>query len=251
MVTGGFGMFAYGVVIGWLSIMFVVSPIWSNWRPLAFAAALCSACIVVSWWHDGLQGVLSWRSVCRSALSEQFASDSVTTSGNRGGKRSMDWTHWLGALGFGAVIGWYLYFINRYRKADVQIGDLTTVIGAIGGAAVLKMFGDKEDLFGPYGIGIAVGFFSYFLVLIFLVGHSKTFNADWFLDGRRPNPPEGWGYGADTQGTVHAMSAPAAPAGAGAGSTQNFYFNAARAPGGSAGDAKIEVPIAAGQQGPQ
>lgn len=166
----------------------------------------------------------------------------------------MDWTHW-GALGFGTVIGWYLYFINRYRKAEVQIGDLTTVIGAIGGAAVLKLFGDNADtaknFFGPYGIGLAVGFFGYFLVLVFLVGHSKAFNADWFLDGRRPNPPEGWGYGADTQGTVHAMGAPAAPAGAGAGSTQNFYFNAARAPAGAAGDAKIEVPITADQQGPQ
>ena len=251
MVTGGFGMFAYGVVIGWLSIMFIAPPIWSNWRPLAFAAALCSACIVLCWLYDGLQGAVvvafGLPVGAFGAISIRF----VTTSGNRGGKRSMDWTYWSGALGFGAVIGWYLYFINRYRKTDVQIGDLTTVIGAIGGAAVLKMFGDKEDLFGPYGIGIAVGFFGYFLVLIFLVGHSKTFNADWFLDGRRPNPPEGWGYGADTQGTVHAMSAPAAPAGAGAGSTQNFYFNAARAPGGSAGDAKIEVPIAAGQQGPQ
>lgn len=159
----------------------------------------------------------------------------------------MDWTHW-GALGFGAVIGWYLYFINRYRKADVQIGDLTTVIGAIGGAAVLKMFGNDASLFGAYGIGIAAGFFGYFLVLIFLVGHSQTFNADWFLDGRRPNPPQGWGYGADTQGTVHTMAV-AAPAGAGAGGVQNFYFSPPPAPANAAGDAKIELPITAGQQG--
>src|SRR6516162_4666907 len=105
-----------------------------------------------------------------------------------------------GALAFGAVIGWYLYFINRYRKGDVQIGDLTTVIGAIGGGALLKLFGGTSgdaatNLFGAYGIGIAVGFFGYFLSLIFLVGQSQVFTADWFLDGRRPNPPVDWGYG--------------------------------------------------------
>jgi hypothetical protein len=54
MTTGGIGMFAYGVTIGWLSILFVVPPLRSNWRCLAFAAALCSACIVLSWWYDGL-----------------------------------------------------------------------------------------------------------------------------------------------------------------------------------------------------
>jgi hypothetical protein len=104
----------------------------------------------------------------------------------------MDWTHWCGALGFGAVIGWYLYFINRYRKADVQIGDLTTVIGAIGGAAVLKMFdqGAKADYFGAYGIGIAVGFFGYFLVLVFLVGHSKAFKCR-LVPGRQAAEPAG------------------------------------------------------------
>lgn len=31
----------------------------------------------------------------------------------------------------GAVIGWVLYYINRYRK-DVVIGDLATIAGAIG-----------------------------------------------------------------------------------------------------------------------
>jgi hypothetical protein len=156
-----------------------------------------------------------------------------------------------GALAFGAVIGWYLYFINRYRKADIQIGDLTTVIGAIGGAAVLKMFANDASLFGAYGIGIAVGFFGYFLSLMFLVGNSKVFTSDWFLDGRRPNPPADWGYGADAQQPARSMAAPAAPAGAGAGSTQNFYFTAPPTAASSAGDAKVELPIVAGRQGAQ
>jgi hypothetical protein len=94
----------------------------------------------------------------------------------------------LGAGGFGALIGWYVYYINRYRKSDVQLSDLVTLIGAIGGGAVLALFPAGTDMFGAYGIGLAVGFFGYFIVLIFLVGVSKNFDADWFLDGRRKVP---------------------------------------------------------------
>jgi len=91
----------------------------------------------------------------------------------------------LGASGFGALIGWYVYYINRYRKGEVQLGDIVTLIGAIGGAAVLALFPAKSDLFGAYGIGLFAGFFGYFLVLIILVGVSKNFDIDYFLDGRR------------------------------------------------------------------
>jgi hypothetical protein len=94
----------------------------------------------------------------------------------------------LGAGCFGALIGWYVYYINRYRKGDVQISDLVTVVGVIGGSAVLALFPQGTDLFGAYGIGLAVGFFGYFLVLITLVGVSPNFDADWFLDGRRKLP---------------------------------------------------------------
>lgn len=99
----------------------------------------------------------------------------------------------LGAGGFGALIGWYVYYINRNRTDKVQLGDIATLIGAIGGAAVLALFPAKSDLFGAYGIGLFVGFFSYFLVLIALVAASKgVFTSTWFLDGRRkaPGPDE-------------------------------------------------------------
>lgn len=91
-----------------------------------------------------------------------------------------------GAFGFGLVIGWFLYFVNRYRKDDVTFGDLTTIIGAVGGGAVTALFGTAgPELFGAYGVGLATGFFGYFLVLIILVAASKNFTADYFLDGRR------------------------------------------------------------------
>jgi hypothetical protein len=101
----------------------------------------------------------------------------------------------VGAGGFGMILGWYLYFINRHRKGDVQLSDIVTVIGAIGGAAVLALFPAGTDLFGAYGVGLAIGFFGYFLVLLLLVRASMlkpdrkgAFDWEWFLDGRCRKP---------------------------------------------------------------
>lgn len=91
-----------------------------------------------------------------------------------------------GAGCFGAVLGWYLYFINRHRKDDIKLADFLTVVGVIGGGAVLALFPAGTVLFGAYGVGLAVGFFGYFLVLLILVARSEHFSFDWFLDGRRP-----------------------------------------------------------------
>lgn len=97
-----------------------------------------------------------------------------------------------GAACFGALIGWYVYYINRYRKSDVQWSDLVTLVGIIGGSAILSIFERGTDLFGAYGIGLAIGFFSYFKMLRRLVDESKNFDADWFLDGRRMLPDGSW-----------------------------------------------------------
>lgn len=91
----------------------------------------------------------------------------------------------LGAGGVGFIIGWLVYFINRYRKEDVQFSDLVTLLGIVAGGSVTALFPAKTDLFGAYGLGLFAGFFSYFLVLISLVARSRNFNSDWFLDGRR------------------------------------------------------------------
>jgi hypothetical protein len=96
----------------------------------------------------------------------------------------------LGAGGFGVLIGWYVYYINRYRKAGVELGDLVTVVGVLGGGAIVALFPAQTDLFGAYGIGLCIGFFGYFLVLTILVRTSKNFDGDWFLDGRRKRPKE-------------------------------------------------------------
>ena len=92
----------------------------------------------------------------------------------------------IGAGGFGAVVGWYVYYINRWRKDDVQLSDIVTLVGAIGGAAITGLFSAKTDLFGAYGIGLAAGFFAYFFILIVLVNKAPGFNSSWFIDGRGP-----------------------------------------------------------------
>jgi hypothetical protein len=112
-----------------------------------------------------------------------------------------------GAAGFGALIGWYVYYINRYRKGSIQLSDLVTLVGILGGGAILALFPAGTDLFGAYGLGLFSGFFGYFIVLLILVRISKNFSVDWFLDNRRKIPaddeivPEGSGV------TGRAMSA--------------------------------------------
>jgi hypothetical protein len=96
----------------------------------------------------------------------------------------------LGAGGFGALIGWYVYYVNRYRKGDVQLSDITTLIGVLGGGAILALFPAKSDLFGAYGIGLFAGFFGYYLALLINVAISPNFSVDWFLDGRRKIPAD-------------------------------------------------------------
>lgn len=105
---------------------------------------------------------------------------------------SPSWLQVLGAGGFGCIIGWYIYYINRYRKGDVQFSDIVTLVGAIGGSAVLALFESGSVLFGAYGIGLFVGFFSYFLLLLVWVHLSENFDTDWFLDGRRRQVQAGW-----------------------------------------------------------
>lgn len=116
----------------------------------------------------------------------------------------------LGAAGFGAIIGWYVYFINRYRTGDVQFSDLVTLIGILGGGAVLALFPARTDLFGAYGIGLFAGFFGYFLVLVLWVNLSPNFDVDWFLDGRRRKPGAGYETLGGTRATTASMGDEAA-----------------------------------------
>ena len=117
----------------------------------------------------------------------------------------------LGAIGFGVLIGWYAYYINRYRTGGVELSDLATVVGIVGGAAILTLFPAGSDLFGAYGIGLFVGFFGYFVALIILIRISENFDADWFMDGRRRKLPKDYYIPETAKPTITPMGAPDEP----------------------------------------
>ena len=94
----------------------------------------------------------------------------------------------VGALAFGTVIGWLAYSINRNRTDGVTLGDIATMIGAVGGGAILALFPEGSQAFGWYGIGLSLGFFGYFLILLLVIRANRPtgWTTSYLLDGRRP-----------------------------------------------------------------
>lgn len=68
-----------------------------------------------------------------------------------------------GAFCFGLVVGWVTYRTLRRTKTK-GLSDIATVIGSIGGAAVLSLFPEEAEAFQAYSIGLAIGFFMYLFV---------------------------------------------------------------------------------------
>lgn len=81
-----------------------------------------------------------------------------------------------GAFAFGLVIGWVTYRTLRRTKQS-GLGDIATVIGAIGGATVTGLFQKGTDAFGYYGIGLAAGFSFYLIVSVALAAKTNTLPA--------------------------------------------------------------------------
>lgn len=86
----------------------------------------------------------------------------------------------LGGLCFGLVVGWVTYRTLRRREGASGLSDISTVIGAVGGGAVTSLF--EDALFGWYAVGLAIGFFGYFLAALALEG--KQGIANWMGDSR-------------------------------------------------------------------
>jgi hypothetical protein len=91
----------------------------------------------------------------------------------------------LGAIFFGCAIGWIAYRILRQRAGAVALSDFFTILGVIGGAAVIALF--KSDvLFGLYSIGLVVGFFAYLGVGLMLYGEQELL--PWRIEQIPPAP---------------------------------------------------------------
>jgi len=78
-----------------------------------------------------------------------------------------------GSLCFGAVIGWITYYTMRKNTKPRTLSDLTVIIAALVGPGILTVFpapvaGTRQTMFGYYGIGLAFGFFLYYILFLIL-----------------------------------------------------------------------------------
>jgi hypothetical protein len=81
----------------------------------------------------------------------------------------------IGAVAFGASVGFIAYRTLVRTTEKAAISDLGTVVGVIGGAAVTGLFNPKEsDLFGWYAIGLAAGIAVYFTLFALFNGVRET-----------------------------------------------------------------------------
>jgi hypothetical protein len=83
----------------------------------------------------------------------------------------------VGALLFGAVVGFITYRALIRTTDKAAVSDVGAVVGVIGGAAVTGLFDPHtSDLFGWYAIGLAVGLATYFILFALLNGVERTAN---------------------------------------------------------------------------
>ena len=75
----------------------------------------------------------------------------------------------FGAFCFGLVIGWIVYRTLRRKEGASALSDVSTVIGAVGGGAIMAIF-KAPELFAGYSIGLAAGFFIYFVLYLVIYG---------------------------------------------------------------------------------
>lgn len=78
----------------------------------------------------------------------------------------------VGALVFGVIVG-YITYRTLMRAKETAVSDLASVIAAIGGGAVTKLYDPHGDSFGLYAIGLAVGMIVYGLLYAKLNGKEK------------------------------------------------------------------------------
>ncbi len=75
----------------------------------------------------------------------------------------------IGVCCFGALIG-YITHRTLVRTKEASVGDLSTVVGAVGGGAVTAIVDPGTDLFGVYAIALLVGYVFYGGLYVWLNG---------------------------------------------------------------------------------
>ena len=84
----------------------------------------------------------------------------------------------FGTICFGSVIGWVTYRTLRRKSSGAALSDISAVIGAVGGGTITALF-KPPDIFGAYCIGLAAGFFGYFIIGIIV---DKSSAGSWMME---------------------------------------------------------------------
>lgn len=77
--------------------------------------------------------------------------------------------------------GFITYRTLKHKK-DAGISDIASVIGAVGGAAVVALFPAGSNRFDEYAIGLALGFFLFLVIFQVIAWVSNADRATQFLD---------------------------------------------------------------------
>jgi len=126
----------------------------------------------------------------------------------------MDASLAYGSIGFGMVIGWVTYYTMRKNTKERTLADITVIISALIGPAVIAVFpapveSTKQTMFGYYGIGLAIGFFLYYILFVIFLWKApeKVLNAmigtqigkaaDASAQPQQPQPQPGTGIMGD------------------------------------------------------
>lgn len=79
-----------------------------------------------------------------------------------------------GALIFGLVVGFITYRTLVRTTDKAAVSDLATVIAAIGGGAVTKLYDPTSTSFAYYAIGLAAGMAVFFVLYFAMNGKAET-----------------------------------------------------------------------------
>jgi hypothetical protein len=85
----------------------------------------------------------------------------------------------FGAFSFGLLLGWITYRTLRRRAIAATSKDIGIVVGSLGSGGLAVKFAAQGE-FELYSLGLATGFFAYFLVSLFIDGLGGT--GMWFQD---------------------------------------------------------------------
>lgn len=74
-----------------------------------------------------------------------------------------------GIFCIGLVFGWLLYYAVRHTE-NFSVATLSPTLGVVGSAATIGWIQHGATAWiGPYGVGVGIGFFGYFLITVCLV----------------------------------------------------------------------------------